>query len=202
MSRCATESNVWEVSPCREPAPPAAPRRGLPLDIVVSDALARYWILDCPPGLASARELDLYAADRFAALFGDEPADWILRVNPDPHVRRWLACALPARTVAAACEGAAAQGWRPRSVQPRFVREFNCHCRALRHDAAFCVAEPEGTTLGLIVANEWRGVRAHPPLDRCAVDFATLLRRDCRQMDIDAGALRPHIVGMLQERAR
>lgn len=183
--------------PLQEP-----PRPGALLNILVSDTLVRYWILDRPPGLASAAELDLYAADRFAAIFGDDPAAWVLRVDPVPRAERWLACAVPSLFAVDLPQAAAARGWHVCRVQPRFIREFNEHCSALDTDAAFCVASRECTTIGLIAAGKWCGVRIHPPLDRASASFSTLLRRDCRQAGMSADGLRPVVVGSLRKSAR
>jgi len=183
--------------PIQEP-----PRPGALLEILVSDTLVRYWILDRPPGLASAAELDLYAADRFAAIFGDDPAAWVLRVDPVPRAERWLACAVPSLFAVDLPQAAAARGWHVCRVQPRYIREFNVHCGALDADAAFCVASRESTTIGLIAANKWCGIRVHPPLDRASANFGTLLRRDCRQAGLLPGGLRQVVVGSLREAAR
>lgn len=180
----------------------AAPRPGAPLDILVSDNVARYWILERPPGLASAAELDLYAADRFAALFGDDPAAWTLQVDPAPQADRWLACAIPARIADDLPQAAAAQGWRVRHIQSRYIREFNRCCRALDADTAFCVASMECTTIGLIADGKWCSIRVHPSLGRTAAGFSALLHRDCRQAGVAVEALRPVVVGSLRERAR
>lgn len=180
----------------------APPRQGDMLDILVSDTLTRYWILERPAGLASAAELDLYAADRFAEIFGDDPAAWVLRVDPVPQAERWLACAVPAIFAVDLPRMAEEKGWRLHSVQPRFIREYNRHCRALGPDAAFCVASHESTTIGLIADGSWRGIRVHPPLDRTSTSFGSLLRRDCRQAGIATDGLQPHIVGSLRETAR
>jgi len=177
------------------------PRPGAALDICVSDVLARYWVLDCPAGLASARELDLYAAERFAAIFGEDPAQWVLRYDPDPRRRTWLACALPAAVAIELPQRAAARGWRTRHVQPRFVRAYNRHCRRIERTAAFCLAETDSTTVALLVDGGWRDIRVHPPLDRSQADFATLLRRDCRQAGLSGPCPRPVIVGPLAEAA-
>lgn len=179
----------------------APPRAGAALDICVSDALARYWILDCPAGLASAHELDLYAAERFAAIFGEDPGRWVIRYDPDPASRAWLACALPATVAVDLPRQAAERGWRPLRIQPRFVRAYNRHCRRLERTAAFCLAEADSTTIGLIVDGLWRNVRVHPPLDRSKADFATLLRRDCRQAGVTGSCPPPLIVGPLAEAA-
>jgi hypothetical protein len=178
------------------------PYPGARLEILVADTLVRYWIIDCPPGLASAAELDLYAADRFATIFGDDPSAWVLRVDPVPRAERWLACAIPSLFAVDLPQAAAARGWHVCRVQPRFIREFNEHCRALDTDAAFCVASRESTTIGLIAADKWCGIRIHPPLDRAPASFSTLLRRDCRQAGMSADGLRPVVVGSLRESAR
>lgn len=181
---------------------PDPPRPGAQLDILVTDALVRYWILERPAGIASAAELDFYAADRFAEIFGDDPAAWVLRVDPVPRADRWLACAIPSLFAVDLPQAAAARGWQVRRVQSRFIREFNRHCRALDAEAAFCVASRECTTIGLIAADKWCGIRIHPPLDRATSSFGTLLRRDCRQAGISADGLRPVVVGSLREAAR
>jgi hypothetical protein len=176
--------------------------RGAMLDIVVSDALARYWILDQPAGLASAAELDLYAVDRFNAIFGDDPAQWVLRVDPLPHAASRLACAIPALYATDLPGYVADRGWQARRVETRFIREFNRHCRALGRDAVFCVAANDSTTIGLIEAGTWRGIRVHPPLDKCAAGFSTLLRRDARQACMSIDGLLPVVVGSLKELVR
>lgn len=177
------------------------PRPGAPLDICVSDVLTRYWILDRPAGLVSAHELDLYAAERFAAIFGEDAGQWVVRYDPDPLGRAWLACALPVTVAIDLPRQAADHGWRPRRIQPQFVRAYNRHCRRLERTAAFCLASTDSTTIGLIVDGLWRNVRVHPPLDRSKVDFVTLLRRDCRQVGLAGTCPRPVIVGPLAEAA-
>jgi hypothetical protein len=196
-----TETSELRVSRHGNEALVDPPRPGAMLDILVSDALVRYWILERPAGLSSAAELDLYAADRFAEVFGDDPAAWVLRVDPLPQAERWLACAVPAIFAVDLPRAAEARGWQLRSVQPRFVREYNRHCRHLGPDAAFCVASSDSTTIGLISDGSWRGIRVHPPLGFSA-SFDTLLRRDCRQAGVASDAMQPTIVGSRREAAR
>lgn len=181
---------------------PNAPKPGAMLDILISDALTRYWVLVRPAGLASAAELDLYAADRFNAIFGDDPAEWVIRVDPLPRSDRWLACAVPALFAVDLPRTATERGWQVRRVQPRFVRDFNCHCAGLPRDAAFCVASSESTTIGLIADGNWRDIRVHPPLGRTTASFSTLLRRDCQQAGMVADELQPVVVGSLRGSAR
>ncbi len=202
MSRFRTEAATLRVT--REGAQPLAdaPCPGATLDILVSDNVARYWILERPPGLASAAELDLYAADRFTAIFGDDPAAWSLRVDPAPRADRWLACAIPAHIAETLPESVVARGWRVRRIQSRYIEEFNRCCRSLDTNTAFCVASRECTTIGLIAEGTWRGIRVHPPLNRTAANFRALLQRDCRQAGIKADVLRPVVTGSLSERAQ
>jgi hypothetical protein len=185
------------------PAPlPNPPKPGATLDILISDALTRYWILARPEGLAGTAELDLYAADRFNAIFGDDPAEWVLRVDPLPRSSHWLACAVPSLFAVDLPRSAADRGWQVRRIQPRFVRDFNHHCAGLPRDAAFCVASSESTTIGLIADGNWRDIRVHPPLGRTTASFDTLLRRDCRQAGMTTDGLRPVVVGSQRGAAR
>lgn len=205
MSHCKPEAAHVAELHVLSSGPEALPdpaRRGALLDIVVSDVLARYWILDQPAGLASAAELDLYAVDRFNAIFGDDPAQWVLRVDPLPHAASRLACAIPALYAIDLPGYVADRGWQARRVETRFIREFNRHCRALGSDAVFCVAANDSTTIGLIEGGVWRGIRVHPPLDRCAAGFSTLLRRDARQAGMSIDGLLPVVVGSLKESVR
>lgn len=178
------------------------PQEGAMLDILVSDALTRYWILERPAGMEDAAVIDRYVSDRFAEIFGDDPAAWVLNVNPLPQSERWLACAVPAIFAVDLPRLAEAKGWCLRSVQPRFLREYQRHCRDLGPDAAFCVASHETTTIGLIANGNWRGIHVHPPLDSGGDTFGALLRRDCRQAGITSDRLEPHVVGSLREIAR
>ena len=202
MSRFRTKPPHWHIRRAGTPVLADAPRQGALLDIVAADSLARYWLLQAPEGLASVAELDLYAADRFAAVFGDDPAGWQLRVDPVPGQTTWLACALPVSLTAELPQQAAGKGWQVRHLQPRFVREYNRHCSALKPDTVFCVATSESTTLGLIRSACWASIRVHPPLSRPGIDFATLVRRDAQQAGMVVEGLPCRAVGSLREKAK
>lgn len=204
MSLFRTEPPTAQLHVLRRGVQPLqpAPDAGASLNILVSDALVRYWIIERPAGLASAAELDLYATERFASVFGDDPAQWVLRVDPLPQAERWLACAVPAIFAVDLPRAVEQKGWTLRSVQPRFVHEYNRHCRELGPDTAFCVASREGTSIGLIAEGSWRSIRVHPPLGDTSADFSTLLRRDCRQAGVELERLRRVVVGSLRDAAR
>lgn len=201
MSLRKTEAAILHVTRSGPRPLQKAPRHGALLDILVTDRVARYWILERPPGLAGTAELDLLAAERFAAIYGDDPADWTIRVDPAPWSERWLACAIPLRYATELPRTAAVEGWRVRQVQSRYIREFNRCCRHLDANTAFCVAARECTTIGLIVQGQWRSIRVHPPLTHSSAGFDTLLQRDCRQADLSTAVLRPVVVGSLRAMA-
>lgn len=202
MSPFRTEVPVWRILRCGPEPVADPPRRDAPIDILVSDALTRYWIVERPAGLASLAELDLHAADRFREIFDDEAEQWVIRVDPQPGASRWLASAIPVLFAQELSQVAAGRGWRVRRVQPRFVREYNAHCGRLAPDAVFCVASRESTTIGLLASGEWHGIRVHPPLDCSTASFRTLLRRDARQAGVPIESLEPVIVGSLCEAAQ
>lgn len=204
MSRFRINSPVAQLHVLRRGIEPLEdpPESGTPLNVLVSDALVRYWIIERPAGLASASELDLYATERFASVFGDDPALWVLRVDPLPRAERWLACAMPAIFAIDLPRAVEQKGWTLRSVQPRFVHEYNHHCRALGPDTAFCVASREGTSIGLIAEGSWRSIRVHPPLGATTAEFSTLLRRDCRQAGVDLERFKRVVVGSLCNEVR
>lgn len=179
-----------------------APDNGALLNILVSDALVRYWIIERPLGLAGGQDLERYAASKFAAVFGDNPSHWVLRVDPLPQAERWLACAVPAIFAIDLPRAVEQKGWTLRSVQPRFVHEYNRHCREIGPDTAFCVASREGTSIGLITEGSWRSIRVHPPLGDSTADFSTLLRRDCCRAGVDLERLQRVVVGSLRDAAR
>ena len=173
--------------------------RGAAMNLVVSDALARFWIVERLPGLSSLAELHRYAALQFQQIFGDDPAAWAIRIDAAPFVKRWLACALPAGLVVDLQRQAKEYDWQIASLQPHFIREYNAHCRHLKGDVAFSVASAETTTIGVAVRGQWCGVRIHPSLERSQAGFKVLLQRDCLQYGVRVGALQPYLVGPLSE---
>lgn len=178
------------------------PRPGSCIDFVVSDALARYWIVERLPGLSGYAELERHAARQFQQIFGDDPDAWVLRIDPAPFARRWLVCALPASIAIELPREAVEKGWQVRSLAPDFIRTFNAHCRRLKGDAVFCLASHEATTIGMMIRGEWKGIRVHPPLDRSKVGFNALLQRDYLQCGIKNERIRPLVAGPLCEAAR
>ncbi len=202
LSTRKTETAILHVTRSGPHPLAPAPCPGAPLDILVTDCVARYWILERPSDLADTADLGRLAAERFTAIYGDDPADWVIRVTPSSWAERWLACAIPACYATELPRTAAAEGWQVRQVQSRYLHEFNRCCRHLDADTAFCVATRECTTIGLIAAGTWRGIRVHPPLTLGTAGFGTLLQRDCRQAGLSSGVVHPVIVGPLRERAR
>ncbi|MDP3538665.1 MAG: hypothetical protein Q8S26_08170 [Azonexus sp.] len=159
---------------------------GVQLDITLSDALARCWIVERPAGLASPEEIDAMACDQMGQLYGDAPAaiaQWAIRLDTAPFASHWPAIALPRALLDLLTGLAGERDWQIGRVETRFVRSFN----ALRSNpfsraksAIYCLDTADGLTVGIRHAQQWQALRAHPPLAMIGAELPTLLRRDCR----------------------
>ena len=68
------------------------------LDITISDSLARCWIIERLPGLATLAEIEALAADQMQQLYGDgqdTAAQWALQIDVTPFATQWPVIALP-----------------------------------------------------------------------------------------------------------
>lgn len=122
----------------------------LDVDIVVSDAYARFWIV-VPPNNATTRgDLRLCALWRFEELFGESPAAWNLQA--DWHAtRRFMACAVPLALTDAIRSALSSRRIRIQCCVSRFVAEWNRHHRRVRkHDTWFGVSNDSIVTMALV----------------------------------------------------
>jgi hypothetical protein len=62
--------------------------------IVLSDALARMWVVDPPLNTSSLSDLQAAAAARFQVLYGETPAQWVIQADYQAD-RTFLAAAMP-----------------------------------------------------------------------------------------------------------
>ena len=62
--------------------------------IVLSDALARIWVVDPPLNTSSLSDLQAAAAARFQVLYGETPAQWVIQADYQAD-RTFLAAAMP-----------------------------------------------------------------------------------------------------------
>lgn len=155
------------------------------LNISISDGIARSWIVDRVPGLASPEETETLALDQMQQIYGDHPealGRWTIRLDATPFVSHWPAIALPSELVACLHELAGEQGWRIKQIQTRFVASFNAlRGKPFRRagQAIYTLAETDGLTIGIRRRDEWLALRTHPSLSQLGTELATMLQRDC-----------------------
>jgi hypothetical protein len=168
------------------------------LEITVSDALARCWILERPPGLASPREIQALAADQMQQLYGDSTdsaAQWTLRLDLAPFTSHWPAVALPAMLLELLQNIADRYDWRIGKIQTRFVSGINARLATWRkqaRNAVYSLETSDGLTIGIRSAGVWRALRTHPPLRLLGTDLPAMLRRDCRVAGVAVEDCRIH----------
>ena len=168
------------------------------LEITVSDALARCWILERPPGLASLKEVEALAADQMQQLYGDSAdsaAQWAVRLDVTPFKGRWPALALPKALLELLQAIAGEHDWRIGKIQTRFVSSINARpgawLKPAKH-AVYSLDTPDGLTIGIRSAGVWLALRTHPPLRLLGADLSAMLRRDCRVAGIAIEDCRIH----------
>lgn len=164
----------------------AAPSGKRTLEISLSDAVARSWIVERLPGLASMQEIEALAGDQMRHLYGDNNADsgeWVIRLDATPFAGRWPAIALPKLLLDLLVDIAVTQGWQLAKIQTRFVQRLNAERRNLLSRQKFVVYSldtPDGLTIGIRNTQEWLALRTHPPLALLGTELPVMLRRDCR----------------------
>lgn len=163
----------------------SAPGTTQDLDISISDGIARSWIVERVPGLASPEEAETLALDQMQQIYGDHPEAlerWAIRLDATPFVSRWPAIALPSELVACLHELADAQGWRIKQLQTRFVASYNAlPGKPFRRagQAIYALTAADGLTIGIRRRNEWLALRTHPSLSQLGTELEIMLQRDC-----------------------
>lgn len=161
------------------------------LEISLSDALARSWIVERLPGLASVQEIEALAGDQMRRLYGDgnaDSAEWVIRLDTTPFVSRWPAIALPQWLLDLLVETALTQGWQLGKIQTRFVQRLNAersNSLSRRKCVVYSLDTPDGLTIGIRNTEEWLALRTHPPLALLGAQLPAMLRRDCRAAGVN-----------------
>lgn len=136
-------------------------RRGLPLNIIISNHYMRYLLIPAPP--LSMPSADVLALMRhcFREIYGDITDDWQIRANPLPDGGDVVACAVDRALMEGLKAAAGKVGLRLVSAQPYFMNGFNAACRSIDGAAAcFIQVEPGRIILGIMRNKNWLGLRA------------------------------------------
>lgn len=171
---------------------PAGVLRQGTLNISVSDAFSRCWILPRLSGLASIEELNSLARHQLKSIFGDsetEAAEWITQLDELPFAQAWPVIALPRKLVDLCQEQAMAKHYRLISLQPRFVQAskqpfFRLSLRSRGQHLVEVLTCDESVTLGIRRGIHWLSLRVHPPLASLGLPIETLIKRDCQSVGI------------------
>lgn len=156
------------------------------LDITVSDALARSWIVERIAGLSTPQEISALAESQMQDIYGDSMeavGHWAVRVDATPFAEKWPAIALPEMLLELLFEMVAGKGWSVGLVTTRFVSGVNARRgNVFRRPGAeiFTLESSDGLTIAIRDKTQWRALRTHPPLALLGTDLPAMLRRDCQ----------------------
>lgn len=172
------------------------------VNVVLSDQLVRYFLVDLAPGVRDAGELKQLAETRFEDIFGLSAQEWEITPDFTPFASRFLACAADRRLLAELRRLFSAANLSLTSIQPFLIREFNHWRRRIRNDLTwFAAAERESVTLALLSRNTWHGLRTH----RVGSDFPrqlhTYLARDQIACGIGGNPARVWVTGSVSAQA-
>ena len=129
------------------------PCAGLPVRVILSDELARLFMVTPPQNSARLHDIKAAAAMRFQTLYGDlgtDPHDdWC--VEADWQAKRpFLACALPRHLMEVLSRAVGEHGMHVQAIEPNFVAAWNAARRRIAKGAWFGVVQEEQLTLGVI----------------------------------------------------
>jgi hypothetical protein len=172
----------------------AMPEPGLAgsLDVILSNHFVRYLLVPWSERIASADELQHYAAEAFADVYGDISGEWEVRVSPERAGAPRLAAAVDRALLDGIRQAAGGAPLRLDSVQPYLMSAYNRIARSRRDNALiFTVLEPGRVCILAAEDGRWRHVSAAAAPDDPAA-LAVLLEREICLADLKDGA-QPHI---------
>lgn len=111
--------------------------RGREVPISIDDQLTRYFIVTPPEQVNSFTDLQTIATLRFATLFGDKAADWVMQADWAVG-RPFLVCAVPRVLMTTLLSGLKTGGWFSGGAKPESVWIWNdCAHRMRQSDSWF-----------------------------------------------------------------
>lgn len=131
---------------------------GMGAAFVLSDELARLWLVTPPVQAVRLADLEGAAALRFHTLYGEMPAAWHISADWNASAP-FMAAAIP-RLLKSAIENSAAQhGLTVTGIVPHFVAAWNRHAGALKNGAWFGVAQAGVLALAACEDGQLRALR-------------------------------------------
>jgi len=131
---------------------------GMGAAFVLSDELARLWLVTPPVQAVRLADLEGAAALRFHTLYGEMPAAWHISADWNASTP-FMAAAIP-RLLKLAIENTAAQhGLTLTAIVPHFVAAWNRHAGALKNGAWFGVAQAGVLALAACEEGRLRALR-------------------------------------------
>jgi hypothetical protein len=132
------------------------PSAGLPVRVVLSDDLARLFMVTPPQNSARLHDIKAATSMRFQMLYGDLGADphndWCIEADWQAS-RPFLACAVPRSLVEALCRAAGEHGMHVQSIEPNFVAAWNAARGRIAKGVWFGAVYEEQLTLAAIAPN-------------------------------------------------
>ncbi|WP_175884279.1 hypothetical protein [Burkholderia sp. BCC0044] len=126
------------------------------VDIVVSDAYTRFWIVVPPKNVSTRRDLRLCMLLRFEELFGDSPDNWSLQA--DWHATRpFIASAIPLSLVNAIRTGMSSRCLSVERCVPHFVAEWNKYYRSFHQGETWFAVLSDSTFTAALIQNRQIG---------------------------------------------
>jgi len=154
-------------------------RRGLPLNVVISNHYMRYRLVPAPP--LSMPEVGVQALMQhfFREAYGDVADDWHIRANLLPNRGDVLACAVDRALMEGLKAVASKYGLRLASAQPYFMNGFNAACRSIDGAAScFVQMEPGRIMLGTMQDKNWLRLRVVAATPRWKEELPAHIERE------------------------
>jgi hypothetical protein len=178
-----------------------ARRKARDVHIVLADSLVRYFVVDAPKGLRSAKELEGIVHARFEEQFGLALGEWQIQADLEPGASGYLACAVPRLLSEGLRAECSARKLRLHSLVPYAICEMNrWQARLPRSEFWFAAVGSESLILAHRNRKGWRGIRSHARPQALDVDLVAMLERDSLRLGIvEARAAAIHCTGLVSQ---
>lgn len=151
--------------------------QGTRREVIVSDRLVHYLVLERPQGLRSAAELQIAIEGRFEQMYEIVPSEWIVRYDRRAFARNLVACAMP-RDLVEALESTVAKSGICSGIRPLLLFTLNRHAASLPNDCWYALAGRAQVAIAWIRAGTCRRIRVLPLEAPTANLVAELLERE------------------------